>query len=57
MAAKKKATRKKAARRAKPGAARKQAAKRASPKASGKASTGLVYSDPLREALAKRRGR
>ena len=57
MAAKKKATRKKAARRAIPGAARKQAAKRASPKASGKASTGLVYSDPLREALAKRRGR
>ena len=54
MAAKKKMTRKKTAKRAGPGATRKQATKRASPKPSGKVSTGVVYSDVLHEILAKR---
>jgi len=65
MAAKKRATRKKAAARgkgkakgkAKAKSSAKQSTKRASSKPSGKPSTGIVYSDVLHEALAKRLGR
>ncbi len=65
MAATKKTTRKKTAAqgkgkakgKAKAKSSAKQAAKRASSKPSGKTSTGIVYSDVLHEALAKRLGR
>ena len=57
MAAKKKATRKKAAARGKGKSSAKKSTKRASSKPSGKTGTGIVYKDVLHEALAARLGR